>query len=401
MRHDGSVGTEKLVVGVARETFPGETRVALIPASIPVLAKAGLEVIVERGAGEAAHYLDAAYEEHGAELGDRDAVFAADVLLQVRTLGTNPLLGRDDLERHRPGQTVIGLGEPLTAGGELAALAARRLTVYALELVPRIARAQSMDVLSSQSTIAGYKAILIAAEHLPKLFPMLTTAAGTVAPARVFVIGAGVAGLQAIATARRLGAMVEAYDVRPAAQEEVESLGAKLVPLPLEPGDAEDASGYAKELGEAFYRRQQEHLDRVVAGVDVVVANAAIPGREAPVLLTEEGIAAMAPGSVVVDLAAARGGNCAVTEPDRVVTRNGVNVFGPTNLPATVPFHASQLFARNVTTFLLALVHEGRLEPDPDDEIVRATLVARDGAIVNARVAATADDRRTQEVAVP
>jgi NAD(P) transhydrogenase subunit alpha len=262
-----------------------------------------------------------------------------------------------------------------------------------MELIPRIARAQSMDVLSSQSTIAGYKAVLMAAARLPKIFPMLTTAAGTVAPARVFVIGAGVAGLQAIATARRLGAMVEAYDVRPAAQEEVESLGAKLVPLPLEPGDAEDASGYAKELGESFYLRQQEHLTRTVAGVDVVVANAAIPGAKAPILLTQEGIEAMAVGSVVVDLAAARGGNCALTRPDETVVANGVTIYGPTNLPATVPFHASQLYARNLTNFVkLVLVKDGKLDPAWDDDVVEATLVSRDGEVVHPRVSAQLEE---------
>jgi NAD(P) transhydrogenase subunit alpha len=250
-----------------------------------------------------------------------------------------------------------------------------------------------MDVLSSQSTIAGYKAVLLAAGRLPKLFPMLTTAAGTVAPARVFVIGAGVAGLQSIATARRLGAMVEAYDVRPAAREEVESLGAKLVTLPLEPGDAEDASGYAKELGEAFYRRQQEHLTRTVAGVDVVIANAAIPGARAPILLTEEGLGGMGPGSVVIDLAAARGGNCALTRPDEEITWNGVTIIGPTNLPASVPFHASQLYARNLTNFVKStLSHDGALAPEWNDEVVRATLVARDGEIVHPRVRATLEE---------
>jgi proton-translocating NAD(P)+ transhydrogenase subunit alpha len=390
------VDDEELRVGVARESFPGETRVALVPASVPILVDAGMRVVVERGAGGGSTYADAAYEDHGAELGDRDSVFAADVLLQVRTLGANPLLGRDDLERHHDGQVVIGMGEPLTSGRELGELARRGCTVFAMELVPRIARAQSMDVLSSQSTVAGYKAILIAADRLPKLFPMLTTAAGTVAPARVFVIGAGVAGLQAIATARRLGAMVEAYDVRPAAQEEVESLGAKLVPLPLEPGDAEDASGYAKELGESFYRRQQEHLGRVVTGVDVVVSNAAIPGRPAPILLTDEAVHAMAPGSVVIDLAAARGGNCSLTRPDEIVNVNGVTIVGPTNLPASVPYHASQLYARNLSNFLRALVADGRFDPDWEDEVVHATLVARGGEIVNDRVLAT-----LEEVAVP
>jgi NAD(P) transhydrogenase subunit alpha len=353
---------------------------------VAALCKAGLRVVVEAGAGAAAGYPDEAYGEHGAEVSERARVFEADVLLQVRTHGANADAGRVDLELHHASQVVAGLGEPLTAPRALEELARRGVTMFAMELVPRIARAQGMDVLSSQSTVAGYKAVLLAAARLPKMFPMLTTAAGTVAPARVFVIGAGVAGLQAMATARRLGAMVEAYDVRPAAQEEVESLGARLVPLLLAPGDAEDASGYAKELGDEFYRQQREHLDAVVAGVDVVVSNAAIPGAPAPVLLTEEGVRAMARGSVVVDLAAARGGNCALTRRDEEVVAHGVTVLGPTNLPATVPFHASQLFARNMTNFLLSLVREGRLEPGWDDEVVRAMLVARGGRIVNDRV---------------
>jgi NAD(P) transhydrogenase subunit alpha len=390
------VKTRTLTVGVPTETFPGETRVALVPPCVPVLRAAGLEVLIERGAGDAAGYPGEAFVEHGATLVSRDEVFSAQLILQVRTIGANPVVGRQDLDRYRSGQIVVGMGEPLSSGPALAELAARGATVFAMELIPRIARAQSMDVLSSQSTIAGYKAVLMAAARLPKIFPMLTTAAGTVAPARVFVIGAGVAGLQAIATARRLGAMVEAYDVRPAAQEEVESLGAKLVPLPLQPGDAEDASGYAKELGEAFYRRQQEHLTRTVAGVDVVVANAAIPGARAPILLTEEGVDAMAAGSVVVDLAAARGGNCALTKPDETIVAHGVTIYGPTNLPATVPFHASQLFARNLTNFVkLALVHEGQIEPAWDDDVVTATLVARGGEIVHPRVLA-----QLEEVAV-
>jgi len=388
--------TQAITVGVARETFPGETRIALVPQCVPVLQSAGLGIVVEAGAGDRAGYQDAAFVEHGATIGSRDEVFDAQVLLQVRTIGANPEAGRADLDRHREGQIVVGMGDPLSAGRDLVELATRGATVFAMELIPRIARAQSMDVLSSQSTIAGYKAVLMAADRLPKLFPMLTTAAGTVAPARVFVIGAGVAGLQSIATARRLGAMVEAYDVRPAAQEEVESLGAKLVPLPLQPGDAEDASGYAKELGEAFYRRQQEHLTRTVAGVDVVVANAAIPGALAPILLTEEGVHAMAVGSVVVDLAAARGGNCALTRPDETVLEHGVTIYGPTNLPATVPFHASQLYARNLMNFVkLALVHDGVLEPAWEDEVVRATLIARDGEVVHPRVLA-----QLEEVAV-
>jgi NAD(P) transhydrogenase subunit alpha len=382
------VGTGEPIVGVPGETFPGETRIALAPQCVPTLRQAGVEVRVEAGAGERAGYPDVVYVEHGATIATRDEVFAAQILLQVRTLGANPKAGREDLSRYMPGQIVVGLAEPLTAGPDLAELARREVTVFAMELVPRIARAQSMDVLSSQSTIAGYKAVLLAAVRLPKLFPMLTTAAGTVAPARVFVVGAGVAGLQAIATAKRLGATVEAYDVRPAAQEEVESLGAKLVPLPLDPGDAQDASGYAKELGESFYRRQQEHLKATVAGVDVVVSNAAIPGARAPILLTDAAVDAMAHGSVVVDLAAGRGGNCELTEPDQVVVAHGVTILGPTNLPATAPFHASQLYGRNLTNFVCGLlVRDRALDPAWDDEVLGATLVARDGEITHPRVA--------------
>jgi NAD(P) transhydrogenase subunit alpha len=260
------------------------------------------------------------------------------------------------------------------------------VTLFALELMPRISRAQSMDVLSSQATIAGYKAVLLAAGSLPKIFPMLMTAAGTITPARVLIIGAGVAGLQAIATARRLGAVVEAYDVRPAVKDEVESLGARFVELPLQPGDAQDASGYAKALGEGFYRRQRELLTRVVAGSDAVITTALIPGKPAPVLVTEDMVAGMAPGSVIVDLAAEQGGNCASTEPGETVVVHGVTIHGPTNLPATVAQHASQMYAKNVTTFLLHLVKEGELVMDPEDRIATETLVARGGDLVHPKV---------------
>jgi NAD(P) transhydrogenase subunit alpha len=373
----------QLTVGVPRETFPGETRVAITPLVASGLLRQGITVTVESGAGDAAGYPDHVYREHDVGIRPREGVFDADVMLQVRTAGANPGAGSLDLPLMRAGQLVIGLAEPAEAQEPIARMADRGVTLFAMERIPRIARAQRMDVLSSQATIAGYKAVLLAAARLPKLFPMLTTAAGTVAPARVFVVGAGVAGLQAIATARRLGALVEAYDVRPAAQEDVESLGAKLIPLPLAPGDAEDASGYAKELGEAFYRRQQEYLQTVVEGVDVVITTAAIPGIRAPLLLTEKAVRAMAHGSVVVDVAAARGGNCELTRPDEEVTASGVTILGPTNLPATVPFHASQLLAGNLSAFLLHLVREGRLDPPWDDEIVRATLVAKDGAVID------------------
>jgi len=374
------------VVGVPRETFPGETRVALAPTLVPVLAKVGSRVVIETGAGEAAGFADEAYAEQGASVGSRDEVFAADVVLQVRTLGANPLEGREDLGLLRADQVVIGFCDPLSAPAAVRDLAERRVTAFAMELIPRIARAQSMDALSSQATVAGYKAVLMAADRLPKMFPMLTTAAGTLAPARVFVVGAGVAGLQAIATARRLGAVVEAYDVRAAAQEEVKSLGARFVDLPLKEVNAEGAGGYAKDLGEETNRRQQQLLARVVSGCDVIIATASIPGRRAPVLISREAVASMPPGSVIVDLAAERGGNCELTRPDEIVTANRVTILGPTNLPASVPRHASVMYAKNICAFFLHLVKDGKLQIDPDDPITCETLVTHAGSVVHPRV---------------
>jgi NAD(P) transhydrogenase subunit alpha len=375
-------------VGVLREAFPGERRVALTPAIVPALAKAGLSVLVEPGAGVAAGFPDEAYVQKGATLaGSRSEVLKeADIVVQVRTLGANPEFGREDLESLHPDQTIIGLCSPLCGTKAVRDLADRKVRVFALELIPRITRAQAMDVLSSQATVTGYKAVLLAAGHLPKMFPLLTTAAGTMPPARVLVIGAGVAGLQAIATARRLGAVVEAYDVRPAVKEEVESLGARFVELPLQPGDAEDASGYAKALGDSFYRRQQELLSRVVAANDVVITTALIPGKPAPVLVTAEMVGAMAPGSVIVDLAAEQGGNCELTRADEEVLVGGVTILGPTNLPACVPHDASLMFAKNVSALLLHLVKDGALVIDIEDEITKKTLVADAGEIVNAKV---------------
>lgn len=374
-------------IGVAKETLTGERRVAVVPASASSLAKAGLEVVIEAGAGAEAGYPDAEYEGKGARATDREEVFrTAEVLLQVRTLGTNPDAGRADLDRLRPGQVVIGNAEPLTAGAEIQALAERSVTLLAVELMPRITRAQGMDTLSSMASIAGYKAVLLAAEALPRMFPMMMTAAGTIKPARVFVIGAGVAGLQAIATARRLGAAVKAYDLRPAVKEQVESLGARFVELEMAAGEAEDKGGYAKAMDEAFYRRQRELMTRVVADSDAVITTAAVPGRKAPILVTEEMVRVMPAGSVVVDLAAERGGNCELTRPGETVSVDGVTIIGATNLPATVPYHASQMYARNVATFLLHLVKDGKLVLDPEDEITVETLVCRDGEIVHPRV---------------
>ena len=365
-------------IGVPSERFPGERRVALVPASIPPLKKAGYDIFVERGAGERAGFPDAAFVEKGAQIAAaREDVFAADVLLQVR-VGDAPMM--------RAGQVVIGLADPLSAPAAMRELGSRGVTAFALELIPRITRAQSMDVLSSMATIAGYKAVLLAADTLPRMFPLLTTAAGTITPAHVFIVGVGVAGLQAIATARKLGAVVEAYDVRPAVKEQVQSVGAKFVELPLETKQAEDKGGYATAQDESFYQRQREMMARVVAANDVVITTAAIPGKKAPVLVTAAMVHGMAPGSVIVDLAAERGGNCELTRADEVVVEGGVTVLGPTNLPSTVPYHASQMYAKNVTTFLLHLTKDGAVKIDPKDEITRETLVTQGGDVVNPRV---------------
>ena len=377
-----------MIVGVPTETFPGERRVATIPAIVPALVKAGLEVLLEPGAGVAAGFLDAAYTDKGARIASgRAQVFAdADVILQVRALGANPVAGRSDLDRLRPGQTVIGFSEPLAEPQAARDLAERGVHAFSMELIPRITRAQSMDALSSMATIAGYKAVLLAAETLPRMFPMLMTAAGTITPARVFIVGAGVAGLQAIASARRLGAKVEAYDVRPAVREQVESLGATFVDLPLDTHDSEDTSGYAKVQDEVFLARQREMMARVVAASDVVITTALIPGRPAPVLVTDAMVAGMMPGAVVVDLAAERGGNVEPSRPDEAVVAHGVTILGPTNLPATVPFHASQMYAKNVSTLLLHVVDDGALQLDLEDEITQSTLVSRDGEVVHPQV---------------
>jgi NAD(P) transhydrogenase subunit alpha len=376
-----------MIVGVVRETFPGERRVALTPAVLPNLTRAGFRVVVEAGAGEAAGFDDAAYAEKGAEIAaTRDEVFVrADVLVQVRGYGANPEAGRADLGRLRPGQVLVGFLDPIANPEAAAELAAREVTAFALELLPRLTRAQPMDALSSQATVAGYKAALLAAEALPKLFPMLITAAGTITPAKVFVIGAGVAGLQAIATARRLGAVVSAYDVRPAAKEEAESVGARFIQRPLETAGVEAGGGYARPMDEDFYRRQRELMGQVVAEHDAVIATAMVLGRRAPVLVTAEMVRGMRPGSVIVDLAAERGGNCELTRPGETVEVNRVKIIGAVNLPATVPYDASQMYARNITNFLLHVL-SGSGKPDLSDEITRETLLVRSGEVVSPRV---------------
>jgi proton-translocating NAD(P)+ transhydrogenase subunit alpha len=378
-----------IVVGVVKETYPGERRVALTPSALPALAKAGVETMVEPGAGGPAGYPDTVYAERGARIAvDRAEVFrSADVIVQVRGYGANPERGRDDLALLRRGQVLIATFEPLTALDEVKAVADRGVTLFALELVPRITRAQSMDVLSSQATIAGYKAVLLAAAHAPRMFPMMMTAAGTIPPAKVFIIGAGVAGLQAIATAKRLGSVVHAYDVRAAVKEQIESLGAKFVQIAVE--SAEGTGGYAKAMDQEFYRKQRELLTAVVAQSEIVITTAAVPGAKPPLLLTADMVRGMPKGSVIVDLAARRGqsgGNCELTRPDEWFDADGVLIHGPTNLPATIPQTASPLFAKNVVAFLSNLLEKGELRLDRDDEIVRQTLTTREGQVVHAQV---------------
>jgi len=377
-----------VIVGVPKESYPGERRVALVPLVIPNLAKAGLEVVIEAGAGEAAGYPDAAYREKGAKiLPDRAAVFgAADIVVQVLCYGSNDLTGKADLPLMRRGQTVIGFLRPFGSGEVVQQIAAAGVTSFSVELIPRTTRAQSMDALSSMGTICGYKAVLLAAETSLRIFPMMTTAAGTITPARVFVIGAGVAGLQAISTARRLGAVASAYDMRPAAKEQVQSLGGRFVELPIEAQNAQDARGYGTAQDENFYARQRELLTRVVAESDVVITAAVIPGKKSPVLITADMVEGMAPGSVIVDLAAERGGNCELTRVGETVRQYSVSIIGAINLASSVPYHASQMYARNLSTFLLYMVKEGKLQLNLQDEIVRETMVTSGGEIVNARV---------------
>ena len=377
-----------MIVGVPGETFPGEQRVALVPGDVPLLQKAGLEVLVETGAGMRAGFPDAAYREKGAQIAEnRDQVYAsADIVLRVRAAGSDGAGAAADLERMKQGQVLIGFLEPLWEPQAIADLAGQGVIAISTEMVPRISRAQSMDALSSMATIAGYKAVLLAASTLPRIFPMLMTAAGTVAPARVFVIGAGVAGLQACATAKRLGAKVEAYDVRPVVKDQVESVGARFVELPLETGTTEDKGGYAKALDDDFYRRQRELMAEVVARNDIVITTAAIPGKKSPVLVTADMVKGMQPGSVIVDLAAERGGNCELTRADETRSEHGVTIIGPSNLPSSVPNHASQLYSRNLTNLLRHVVKEGALNLDPEDEIVRDSTLTRDGEVVNQRL---------------
>lgn len=374
-------------IGVVKETYPGERRVALVPSMLAPLRKAGCQIVVEAGAGLAAGITDEDYRKKDVVIAeDRAAIFQADAVLGVRWAGANRSSSATDRSLLRPDLLLIGTVDPLGCPAEIAEFARTGVRLFGLELMPRITRAQSMDVLSSMATVAGYRAVLLAATELPKMFPLMMTAAGSLSPARVFVIGAGVAGLQAIATSRRLGAVVQAYDVRPAVREQCESLGAKFVELPLETESAEGQGGYARAMDEDFYRRQRELMAQVVAESDVVITTAAIPGKPSPRLITAEAVAGMQPGSVIVDLAAERGGNCELTVADERVVQHGVTLLGPTNLPADVPYHASQMFAKNVATFLVHLLKDGQPHLDLQDEITRETLLTQHGQVIHPRL---------------
>ncbi|MCK5391796.1 MAG: Re/Si-specific NAD(P)(+) transhydrogenase subunit alpha [Deltaproteobacteria bacterium] len=376
-----------MIVGIPKETFPGERRVAIVPKTVPSLQKAGFVIHIESGAGLEAGFPDKLYEDQGAVISDRAQVFdKAQVILQIRAVGTNPESDSEDFKALKKGKIVIGLMDALSNADAVKSLASNKVKAFALELVPRITRAQSMDVLSSQANIAGYKAALIAADSLPRMFPMMMTAAGTITPARVLVIGGGVAGLQAIATCNRLGAIVSAYDIRPAVKEQVQSLGAKFVELELDTGESEDKGGYAKAMDEEFYKKQRELMAKVVAESDAVISTAAVPGKKAPVLITEEMVAGMKPGSVIVDLAAESGGNCEVTKAGETVDKNGVKVIGAVNVPSSVPYHASQMYAKNIANLLLLMVKDEELNIDLEDEILKESLVTDDGKVVNERV---------------
>jgi NAD(P) transhydrogenase subunit alpha len=378
-----------MLAAVAAETFPGERRVALVPGDLSRLGRRGIQVLVQAGAGSRAGYADADYRAQGATVvaGRAELFERAETVLQVRGLGANPAGAEQDLRLLRPSQVLAGLMDPLGRPRLVAAASEQGLSVFALELIPRITRAQSLDGLSSMASVAGYRAVLVAALRLPKLFPMMMTAAGTISPARVFVLGAGVAGLQAIATAKRLGAVVSAYDVRPEVKEQVESVGGRFVSLGLETAEASGAGGYARAQSQQFYRRQQERMADTVRASDVVITTAAVPGRPAPKLVSQAMVEQMRAGSVLVDLAAETGGNCELTRAGAEIEHHGVWVLGPANVPSDLPYHSSQLYSRNLTSLLEHLSdQQGQLRFDLDDEITVATLVAHAGEIRSQRI---------------
>jgi len=377
-----------VLVAVPREKSPRERRVALVPEGVKVLSRLDCEVVVESGAGVEAGFSDAEYEAAGARIDSDPAAVLSSGEIVVKVSPPVSVDGQSEIDLLRKGGIYVGFLRPLDDAETAAHLARQGVIAFSMELIPRITRAQSMDALSSQATVMGYQAVLDAAARLGKFFPMLVTAAGTISPARVLVVGAGVAGLQAIATAKRLGAVVEAYDTRSVVKEQIESVGGRFVELDLDTGDAEDSGGYAKAQSEEFYAKQRQLLGEVAKKCDVVITTALVPGAPAPRLIEEEAIAGMRPGSVVVDLAAANGGNCALTRADEVVKAHGVTIFGPTNLASSIPFHASQMYSRNVTNFLGHLVSEGRVELDLEDELTTGALLTHQGKIANERVRA-------------
>ena len=373
-----------MIIGIPSEVKTGEKRVAMSPANVQSLTDKSVKVLVQANAGAAAGYPDEEYTTAGATItADRAEIFAsADIILQVQSFGSNNENSDDDMALVRSGQLIIGMMDPLASPQAAQAVADKGATAIALELVPRISRAQSMDVLSSMATLAGYKAVLMGASAAPRIFPMLMTAAGTLQPARVLIMGVGVAGLQACATAKRLGAVVEAYDVRPAAREQILSVGAKPVELDLDTGESEGAGGYAKEQGEDFLRRQRELMTEVVAQQDIIITTAAIPGAKSPILVTEDMVVAMKPGAVIVDLAAERGGNCDLTKQGETVVAHNVTILGPENVPSELAYHASQMLGKNMQTLLeLIIDEEGALNLDFNDEIVAGTVVAHQGEV--------------------
>ena len=372
-----------MIVGVVKETFVGERRVALTPDVLPSLVKAGMEVLIESTAGDSAGFPDSEYEAKGAEIVvDKSAVFGrADAVCQVRAYGANTGAGHGELGMMRSGQVIIGLAEPLTALEPIHKIAATGARLFALELIPRTTRGQAMDVLSSQATVAGYKAVALAIDTLAKMFPMMMTAAGTIKPVKAFIIGAGVAGLQCIASAKRAGAIVSGFDVRPEVKEQIESLGAKFVEIQV--GDASGEGGYARELTEDEKKKQRELMADTVAQSDVVITTAAVPGKKAPMLISSDVVNRMKPGSLIVDMAAERGGNCESTRPDETVVQNGVTILGPTNMASTIPYHASQMFSKNISNLLKLLVKDGELAVDMEDEIIAGTLETDGGEIIH------------------
>lgn len=372
-----------MIIGITKELVGGEKRVAMSPDNVKSLTSSGVEVQIQQDAGKAAGFADSDYTAAGATIiDDRDALFAAaDILLQVQSFGSNTENSEQDLKRLRPGQLVIGMMDPLANPQAAKQVAETGATAVALELVPRISRAQSMDVLSSMATLAGYRAVLLGAEAAPRIMPMLMTAAGTLQPARVLIMGVGVAGLQACATAKRLGAVVEAYDVRPAAREQILSVGAKPVELDLQTESSEGAGGYAKEQSEEFLRRQRELMTEVVAQQDIIITTAAVPGAKSPILVTEDMVKAMKPGAVIVDLAAERGGNCDLTKQGETVVAHDVTILGPENVPSELAYHASQMFGKNMQTLLELIIQDGQINLNFEDEIVAGTVVAHAGEV--------------------